>query len=174
MYLISLYFDPKTEQTLKNYRNSLAQTTSNDFMVKGNIPPHITLLEFDALDEELVLDRFRNLAKDMPSGEVQLASLGVFKKQSIFIQPVLNQYLHDASQKTFDAFADGDRIIFSPYYKPYGWIPHVSMAKHLEKDEMEKAFSYLLQEFAPLNAKVARIGLAKTNPHRDIEVYDLT
>lgn len=66
-----------------------------------------------------------------------------------------------------------ERIIFSPYYKPFSWLPHCTIAKQLSTEQVMQAFSELLKHFTPINGYVARIGIAKTNPHRDIKVWEL-
>jgi hypothetical protein len=38
---------------------------------------------------------------------------------------------------------------------------------------MQQAFEVLQNQFAPMDGKVVRIGIAKTNPHRDIKVWEL-
>ena len=52
MYLISIYFDEKTEQVMQSYINQVAKATGNTFMLDNNIPPHITLLGFQGKDEQ--------------------------------------------------------------------------------------------------------------------------
>ena len=39
MYLVSLYFDEKTNRRLKNYIEQVADKTGNTFMVDRNVPP---------------------------------------------------------------------------------------------------------------------------------------
>ena len=43
MYLISIYFDEKTDKKIRNLINHVAQKTGNDFMQEHHVPPHITV-----------------------------------------------------------------------------------------------------------------------------------
>lgn len=173
MYLISIYFDKKTEQIMQSHINQVAKASGNSFMLDGNIPPHITVLGFDGKDEEKVLEIFENNIKSIESGQICFASLGVFKGQVIYVQPILNEYLHNLSVKAHEMYTGVDDIRFSPYYNTFGWIPHLSIGKHLDEKQMEEAFKSLVKNFVPMEATVTRIGIAKTNPHRDIKVLEL-
>lgn len=173
MYLISIYFDEKTEQTMHKYINQVAKVTGNTFMLDNNIPPHITVLGFEAKDEEKVVELLdRNIA-DIVGGQLYFASLGMFKWQVIYAQPILNEYLHNLSVKVHSIYEEMPDIRFNPFYKPFSWLPHMSIGKHLNEKQMEEAFKTLVKNFVPMEAAVTRIGIAKTNPHRDIKVYDL-
>ena len=46
--------------------------------------------------------------------------------------------------------------------------------KIAEKEQMLEAFAIMQSSFAPFEGKVTRIGLAVTNPHRDIRVWEIT
>lgn len=46
--------------------------------------------------------------------------------------------------------------------------PHITIAAVETKYEDE-----LLQYFTPLDGYVTRIGVAKTNPHRDLKIWEL-
>lgn len=56
---------------------------------------------------------------------------------------------------------------------PDNWIPHMSIGKHLNEEQLVEAFRLLVKQFMPMEAIVTRIGIAKTNPHRDIKIYEL-
>ena len=79
MYLISIYFDKKTEQAMQSYINSVAKVTGNSFMIDGKIPPHITLLGFNAKSETEVIESFEEHLSEFVSDNIYFASIGVFK-----------------------------------------------------------------------------------------------
>ena len=173
MYLISIYFDKKTEQIMQNHINQVAKASGNTFMLDGNIPPHITVVGFEAKDEKKVLEVFENNIESIESGQIYFASLGVFKGKVIYVQSILNEYLHNISVKFHDIYTGVEDIRFNPYYDTFGWIPHLSIGKHLDEIQMEEAFKCLVKKFVPMEAQITKIGIAKTNPHRDIKVYEL-
>lgn len=55
MYLISAYFDEKTNRTIERWIEGVARASGNHFMPEHNVPPHLTVSAFDARDPEPVL-----------------------------------------------------------------------------------------------------------------------
>ena len=70
MYLISLYFDEKTENRISGYMKQIAKYTGNTAMLDGNVPPHITIAAFHAESEEQAKQIFRNASSRTVSGKV--------------------------------------------------------------------------------------------------------
>lgn len=173
MYLISLYFDDVTNKKMQGLINRVAEVTGNTFMIDNNIPPHITLLAFDTKDEQKAIKVFEENAIGFTQGEVLFASIGAFKRQVIYVETVLNEYLHNFSLEAYKIFNEIPDMRFSTYYKPFGWIPHLSLGKHLTESQLVKSFEMCIKEFGSCTAGVTKIGLAKTNPHRDISVVEL-
>lgn len=173
MYLISLYFDHVTNKKVQSLVKQVASVTGNTFMLDNNIPPHITLLAFDIQDEQRAIRLFEKSVQDLKNGELLFTSVGVFKKRVLYIEPVLNEYLHNLSMKIYSNLEGVKDIKFSPYYKPFSWIPHISIGKHLDEVEMEKALGLIIRKFDVFTGTVTHIGLAKTNPHRDIRIVEL-
>lgn len=173
MYLISAYFDDATTKKMQNFIDEVAKITGNTFIIDGKIPPHITVLEFDVKNEEEALNIFKENANSFMQGEVLFSSLGVFKKQVLYIETVLNEYLHNMSCKWDELYKELPNFTRSPYYQPFGWIPHLSLGKHLTNAQIIQAFELVLSKFEPVKGNVTRIGIAKTNPHRDLIVVNL-
>ena len=171
MYLVSLYFDEKTERKIRGYIEKIAEKTGNGFMVDNHVPPHITVATVESRHEDMVIERLGSM--DVRAGEIQFVSVGSFVPQVLYLEPVLNQYLHELSEKIAEALEEIPETILSPYYQPFGWLPHCTLGKQLTKEQMLEAFSLMQNSFAPFEGKVTRIGLATTNPHRDISVWEL-
>ena len=109
----------------------------------------------------------------MRCGRIQFVSTGSFSTKVVFVQPVLNEYLHQLSVVLTKELEQMDETILSLYYQPFSWLPHCTIGKQLSKEEVQKALIELSAHFVPVNAYVTRIGVAKTNPHRDIKIWDL-
>lgn len=173
MYLISIYFDEKTERTMQALIDQVAKVSGNTFMLDGRIPQHITLLGIEAKNEQRVVELLEENVNSFVSGAVLFTAIGVLKRQVLYAEPVLNEYLHNMSTGLYNIYKNEPDIKFSPYYKPFGWLPHLSIGKHLNEQQMEVAFKTVLNRFVPVEGMVTRIGIAKTNPHRDIKIYEL-
>lgn len=173
MYLISIYFDENAEKKLKSYIRHVAKVTRNPFMMDNHVPPHITVAAVETKHEEELISKMEELTKRLDGGEIRFVSVGSFASKVIYVQPVLNEYLHNLSVELSNELRQIEETILSPYYQPFSWLVHCTIAKQLTKEQMQQAFEVLTSEFVQMDAKVIRIGIAKTNPHRDIKIWDL-
>lgn len=173
MYLISIYFDKNTEKRLQSFIKSVANATDNKFMLENHVPPHITVAAVETKHEDLLLVRVEDVVRQFETGDVEFVSVGTFSSQVIFVQPVLNEYLHKLVETFTQEVGQIEETICSPYYQPFHWLPHCTIGKQLSKEQIKQAFEVMQKQFVPLEGKVVRIGVAKTNPHRDIKVWEL-
>ncbi len=173
MYLVSIYFDEKTNRRIRQYIDKVAETTGNTFMLDSEVPPHITISAFEAKDEKRVIEVMGQAITGLEKGTLEWVSVGQFFPYVIFLAPVVNRYLHDVCACVNDELSQMDIIKFSPYYQPFQWLPHTTIAKKLSKEEMRIAFEVLQESFGMFEGEVVKIGLAKPNPHRDIATWEL-
>ena len=173
MYLVSLYFDDKTTIKIQNLIDKVAEKSKNKFMIDNNVPPHITIGAFETNNENEVIKILDKKLKNFKSGEIIFASIGLFKSSVIFLSPVLNEYLHNLSVNIYEDLKDIDNTIISKYYMPFQWMPHTTIAKKLNNEELFLAFQELEKNFNIFNGSVTKIGLSKTNPYEDIKLWDL-
>lgn len=173
MYLISLYFDEKTNTTIQKLVNQVAKETGNGFMVEEHVPPHITISSFDTKREEEVIAILSNISRALQKGPLHWVSVGIFLPHVIFLSPVLNDYLQEMIQKIYEEIVCVDETIMSPFYRPYQWVPHTTIGKKLSKEQLRIAFDVLQEQFVPFKGTVTSIGIAKTNPYQELAVYRL-
>lgn len=174
MYLISIYFDEKTNSILNRLTVHVAEATGNHFMRENQIPSHITVAAVDAEDEKQLIAAMERVSLQFTPGEIQWVSVGTFVPQVLFIEPVLNQYLHDLSVQIAKELGEIPGVVLRENYQPFSWLPHCSVGKRLTKEQMMAGYEVLLQEFQPFQGMVTKIGVAKTNPHRDVWGKDTT
>ena len=169
MYLVSIYFDEKTNEKINQYIEQAAEGTGNTFMIEGNVPPHITVGAFEskASEEELV-NILQPVVEGMQTEVVQLVSIGTFQTSSIFISAVYSEYLHEMCKSVCEAFGNVENTLVRKNYQPFNWLPHVTIGKTLSREQQLSAFEVLQQNFRVMEAKVVRVGLSKTNPYMDI------
>jgi len=173
MYLVSLYFDDETNKRIQRYIQNVAEKSGNRYMVEHNVPPHITISAFEACKEEEVVKAFEHAISNMQSNSLQWISIGVFKTSTLFIQPVLNEYLQNMSNVLYESVSKVTKTKVSKCYKPFSWLPHATIAKQLSEEEMQKAFDVLQKSFGVFEGKVVRVELAKKNPYRVIASWEL-
>lgn len=174
MYLISIYFDEKTNNQIQSYMKQVAKQTGNHFMLEGNVPPHITISALETRNEQQVVATLDRTVASMKKGTLQWVSVGQFLPHVIFITPVLSEYLHGLSQNIYDSLQSVEGVSVSPVYQPFQWMPHTTIGKKLSKEEMKLAFETMQGSFGMFDGEVVEIGLAKTNPYRDIARWKLT
>lgn len=172
-YLISIYFDEDTEKKLKGFMQRVAKATGNTFMLDNQVPPHITVAAVETKQEDALISCMEELVKKMECGDIKWVSVGSFSSQVIYVQPVLNEYLHNLSVLLAQELEQIEETLLSPYYQPFSWLPHCTIAKQLTKEQMQQAFMVLQNDFTSMDGRVMRIGIAKTNPHHDIKVWEL-
>ncbi|MBQ8519327.1 MAG: 2'-5' RNA ligase family protein [Agathobacter sp.] len=173
MYLISLYFDDNTNKRILKHIQNVAEKSGNGYMVEHNVPPHITISAFEACNETNIVNSLENVMKELHCGGIQWIGIGVFKTSTVFIQPVLNEYLHNLSSIIYESVIKVPDTIVSKYYRPFSWLPHATIAKQLSEEEMRKAFDTLQKAFGMFEGEVVRVELAKKNPYRVIKSWGL-
>ncbi len=177
MYHISIYFDAKTEIRIREYIRKVADAAENLYMLEAGVPPHITLAAFECEKEEDMVERLKllvgSVASSVRSEALRWVSIGTFQPGVIFLQPVLNEYLQDMIQQVHDCLQEIEGIKIRPYYCPYSWLPHSTVAKRLKPAQLLQAFEVLQREFSVFEGAVVRMGLAKMNPHKEIVGWKL-
>ncbi len=174
MYLISLYFDKKTNQIIQNHIEGAAEHSGNGYMLEKEVPPHITLTAFETkLAEESLIALLDEVISLQKVGNVQWVSVGAFFPQVLFLIPVLNEYLHGMSECVCNRLATDSTAKIQNCYRPFCWMPHTTIAKKLSKEEMRLAFARLQNEFAPFSGTVERIGLSRATPKKEIKSWEL-
>ncbi len=172
MYLISLYFDNQTEEVFQRYMIRTAEKTGNFYMLEHQIPPHLTIASCKGRKEEELIRALDACAGSWRAGMINWMVIGSFKPHVLFLMPVLNRYLHELCVSVNTAAdelggREGDR------YRPFGWMPHVTIARTLTEQQMIMGFHVLQANFSPFSGMGTRIGLARSNPYQDIKMWKL-
>lgn len=173
MYLVSIYFDEKTNRRIQQYVDKVAEKTGNTFMLDGKVPPHITVSAFETQNDAAVMEVLDSLAHNLKKGNLTWASVGQFFPYVIYMTPVLNAYLHGMAESVYKTLSAIEGVQVNTHYRPFQWLPHTTIAKKLSKEEMRIAFEVLQDSFGMFEGEVVKIGLAKPNPHRDIATWEL-
>lgn len=172
MYLITAYFDDNTTKHLTRLINNIAKECKNTYMIDNNVPPHMTVSSFEIRDPYNLAEDFNKL-KNIGAGNINIISIGAFLPYVLYAAPVLNQYLQSLAENTYEILSARNDVAISKCYKPYQWLPHITLGKKLSKEEMQTAFKSMQLHFSPIAGKIVRLGLSDTNPHRDIAVVEL-
>lgn len=136
------------------------------------------------------------------AGYIDVVSFGVFKPRVMFLTPVLNEYLFRMSADIDSAIYGSNANVSMTgtgrkaaacsgkwreesmntpkrskndknSYRPFSWLPHITIARGLSEPQMRQAFSCMQADFEMFTARIERIGLAESRPYTDIKVWKL-
>ncbi len=182
-YLISLYFDESTNKQIHNYIKVVAEATGNDYMLANNVPPHITVASFEVSEEaeraviNMLEAGITEALEMMLQGEIQWVGCGAFMNSVLYLTPVLNLYLQTMMECMYDVVTEcGNEtdIKVSKFYKPYEWLPHTTIGKKMNAEELSRAFETVQGDFRILHGKIIRVGLAKASPYVELREWTLS
>lgn len=177
-YLVSLYFDDKTNKQILKYMTAVAEATGNDYMIEHKVPPHITISSFE-VDGEMNSEIAGRLVKNLNEvfqnasmGVVQWVGTGAFMTSALYLMPVLNQYLQQIMEDVYAVISADKDIKISKYYQPFQWLPHTTIGKKLDAGQLAEAFASVQPDFKMITGNVIKIGLAKASPYEDIITWN--
>lgn len=173
MYLLSLYFEINDTQILQNYIQYIEQKSKNTYLRDHHIPVHLTVATIRKADILQFKQEIDCLIKTMYTGTLELAAIGAFGQHTLYIMPVLNRYLFDLSFRLNQMIDQFDHNRDHNRYRPYSWIPHITVARKLDHQQFYKAFEGLSDIFKPFKIKVTKIVLSQRKPYQDIEIWEL-
>lgn len=156
MYLISLYFDEKTNRTLSRLIHKIADQTGNTFMTDHNVPPHMTISSIEARSPEALLPAFQSLEGKLQKGSIRIVTVGQLLPYVFYASPVLNSYLQEMTETIYEVIKDIPETTVSKVYRPYQWLPHITLGKTLTREQMQLAFQVAQENFQPITATVEK------------------
>lgn len=168
MYLVSIYFDKVSTKRIQTLIDQIATTSDNHYMIEKQVLPHMTLSAIEARSVDILIPAIKQLEGRLQSGTIQFVTVGQLFPYVLYTMPVLNPYLQELALQISDVVSGIPETTVSKYYRPQSWLPHVTLAKTLSKEEMQRAFSVVQEKFSVFQAQVTEIGLAKVNPHNDV------
>lgn len=184
MYLISAYFDENTNKILKHLQQKIADKTGNDFMIRNNVMPHLTISAIEARNVDVLIPAFEKVCREklQPLEEkgvvnvnnaINIVLVGQLFPRVIYAAPVLNEYMMNLSISIYNEFTTIPETNISKFYQPYSWMPHITLGKCLEKEQMKQAFAVLQDLFMLIDGWIAKIGLSTVNPYREVMSVEL-
>ena len=97
MYLISIYFDEKTDKKIRYFMEQVAKNTGNTTLLDDKVPPHITISAFETNEEDIAITCLKECCDTLKKGDLQWVSVSTFFPYVIYLSPVLNEYLFSLS-----------------------------------------------------------------------------
>lgn len=174
MYLVSLYFDEKTNQKIRSLMKSVADRSGNTDMIDKEVPPHITLTAFESRESGTALaEALGRVCSGVAQGNLTWVSVAAFFPHVLYLMPVANRYLHELSEQVCAELMKCSDTKIQDCYRPFEWLPHTTVARKLSEEQMRGAFAALQKSFAPFEGTVVGIGLATGSPKRELRYWEL-
>lgn len=172
-YLVSLYFDESSNEKLNKYITQIAKKTENQYMLDKKIPPHLTIGMVECDDEQKAIQIVEGMVKQLKRGLIEAVAIGAFKPHVLYLSILHNGYLNQLSITANDYLDTYGINHPDSMYKPNNHLAHITLARKLNDEQMLQGFHYLLTHFEPFDIEVKQIGLAKCNPHEDIQIWEV-
>lgn len=172
-YGVLLYFDKESNDRIDELRYKVTENNVNKHTVEGGIRPHITLSSFTT-DDISILENIKSFFDEINPFKVDFGSLGVFpfEKNVVYLSPTMNIELYNLHKNFYEHISSYQYNFFS-YYKPGNWIPHCTIASHLNMNEMLNSITTVREGFKPITAIITGIGIIRGNPAVEIESFRL-
>ena len=173
-YAIVLYFNKAMEDKINSFIYKIANETGNKYMVDNNIPPHITISLFK-YDEEIdtIINIVENNISKFIKNKIGIASIGIFNPNVLFLSPMMNDYLIGSNKNINKIIKINDNVLLDKNYVGNQWIPHISLAVKLNKEELVDGIRTLTEYFEELEIETNRIGLVECNPYMNIKIWEI-
>ena len=169
-YAIVLYFNKTAEDKINSLIYKIANETGNKYMVDNDIPPHITISLFK-YDEEIdtIINIVENNISKLNKNKIGIASIGIFNPNVLFLSPMINDYLIELNKNISKIIKTNDNVLLDKNYIENQWIPHISLAVKLNKNELVNGIKTIIEYFEIFEIEANRIGLAECNPYKNIK-----
>ena len=167
-YLITAYFDDRSDVRLKRLIDGVAKASGNRFMTEHQVPAHLTIAQLEARNPGILEASFYRLCESCFAGTVSFAGIIVLPPYVLSIGAVRNPYLSEVNEKACRYFMELPEVSISRFYQHENFYPHITMGKTLSDEEMFQGFSYLKKHYAPFAGEIRSLGLSKVNPHEDL------
>jgi 2'-5' RNA ligase len=162
-YSLELHFDADSSERIGSLIRTVADTCGNDYMLRRNIPFHLTLAYFEVEDTSAAVNISEKIAAESSANAVIFPAIGAFPPATLYLAPVFTKWIWELNENA--NYALDEKVTLSPMYQPNNWVPHATIATQLSKMELNSAFAALSLEFTPFVANAESIAIVKCDPY---------
>ena len=164
-FVVELYFDPPTEERIRDAWKAIDEAGISDSMPKGGYRPHISLGVCNRLELNTFTQELSTFAASVAPFQLSFPNIGIFSTSEgvVYLGATVTEQLlnvHTAFHKIFKKYAKEQR----EYYRVGQWVPHCTLAFGLSEDEITEAVTVCQQISLPVSTEVKEIGLVEVSP----------
>lgn len=138
-----LLFDAETEARISGSWAALADAGVSRSMLAPGFRPHLSLSVGAEFDQSRVLADLALLAAETPAFPVGLPNIGIFPDTGVAYLGVTPTALLLDLNRRVDTVCKAAADTLNEWYRPDGWVPHVTLAFGLEADGLAEAVRLL-------------------------------
>ncbi len=164
-FVAELYFDPATEECIRDAWKAIDEAGISDSMPKGGYRPHISLGICEHLELEAFAKELSTFAAGITPFRLSFPNIGIFSTSEGVVylgatatKQLLN--LHTKFHEIFKKYAKEQR----EYYTVGQWVPHCTLAFGLSEDQIAEAVNVCRQIDLPVSTEIKEIGVMEVSP----------
>ena len=154
-----ILFDEEAEATIRGSWTALADAGISRSMLAPGIRPHLSLSVCDGSDLPRLRTRLGSLAEETEGFALGLPSLGVFADTGVLYLAVTPRRALFALHRRVDSVCAAGSRALEDWYRPDGWMPHVTLAFGLDADGLAAAIRLLAGAPRKLTARAESLAL---------------
>ena len=159
-----LYFDPSTEERIRDAWKTLDEAGISDSMPKGGYRPHISLGVCDHLETNSLAQELSIFAASVAPFRLSFPNIGIFSTSEgvVYLGATVTAQLlnvHTAFHEIFKKYAKEQR----EYYTVGQWVPHCTLAFGLSEHQIAEAVTVCRQMDLPVSTEVKEIGMVEVS-----------
>ncbi|MYB92678.1 2'-5' RNA ligase family protein [Candidatus Poribacteria bacterium] len=163
-FVVELYFDPSTEERIRDVWKAIDEAGISDSMPKGGYRPHVSLGVCAHLDTDSLAQELSTFAASVAPFRLLFPNIGVFSTSEgvVFLGVTVTEALlsvHAAFHEIFKKHAEDQR----EYYTVGQWVPHCTLAFGLSEAQIVEAVTLCRQIDLPTSTKVREIGVVEVS-----------
>ncbi len=173
-FAVECYFDPTTEDAVRNIWQALADAKINSRMIDVGARPHISLTVADGNVSPKLINQLQEFTANRNKLQIQFGSLGIFINDLgvMFLAPRASVGLLNLHLEWCAAIAPFDLVVWD-YYSAADWSPHCTLAVGLVPEQFGHAFAVCRSMQIPFQAEIQEIGVAKLQPLERVRSFAL-
>lgn len=160
----NLLLDPVTKDVVRDLWQRLADAGLPAKRPSG-YPPHITVAAYATPQPEptaaVLAIRLARIAAPQRAVAIQLESLGVFPEAGVvFLAPRVSRTLLEVHRAVLEGLDGPDMpALLDEQLLPDRWTPHVSLATHLDDEQIARIVRACLRDWRPVQGKAVGLGV---------------
>ena len=174
-FAVEVYFDQKTEKSLRDLRKVLTDAGVRPVLDEIGDRPHISLAVFSQVDVDVLLEELEKFAGETRQMPITLSAIGAFATADavLFLTPAITQELMDVHWDFHQMLAD-QKMYPHAYYQPDRWVPHSTVAQNVQEGMVGSAFDVLRKSFKPISGQLVEMGLVRFRPVESLGTFPLS